>query len=113
MMAALDHAKFVELDAAPCKAGDQAFCNASSAASRDLRGWASRQHLETDFRVWLDGFSSTVQGILDSFEFCNQVSHFSRVEVLHMPMEKFASPEANLSRNPVLDNGMRNRQFFW
>ena len=48
--------------------------------SSDLRARASRQQLEADFWVWLDGFSPNVQDILDSFEFRNQIPRLSKAD---------------------------------
>ena len=102
MRAALDAAGVVEQDAALRQAAGQAFYNSSKFTLRDLRARASRQQLEADFRAWLDGFSSNVQDILDSFEFRNQIPRLSRADALGTLIEKLTSPDINLSPDPVM-----------
>ena len=71
--------------------------------SSDLRARASRQQLEADFWVWLDGFSPNVQDILDSFEFRNQIPRLSKADALGTLIEKLTSPDINLSPDPVMN----------
>ena len=101
MKATLDTAGVVEQDAALRNAAGQAFYNASPFTLRDLRARASRQQLEADFRAWLDGFSSNVQDILESFEFRNQIPRLSKADALGTLIEKLTSPDINLSPDPV------------
>ena len=101
MKATLDEAGVVEQDATLRQVAGQAFYNTSKFTLSDLRARANRQQLEADFRAWLDGFSPSVQDILESFEFRNQVSRLSRADALGTLIEKLTSPDINLSPAPV------------
>ncbi len=61
--AALDRAGIVEQDAARRSAAGRDFYDVSRFSMRDLRGRATKQRPEADFRMWLDGFSPDVQDI--------------------------------------------------
>ena len=89
-------------DAALRQAAGQAFYNTSPFLLRDLKARASQQQLRADFEAYLDGFSPNVQEILDNFEFRNQIPRLSRADALGTLIEKFLSPDINLSPNPVL-----------
>ena len=99
----LDVAGIVEQDSALRQAAGQAFYNTSPFTLRDLRARANRQQLTADFEVYLDGFSSNVQDILDNFEFRNQIPRLSRADALGTLIEKLTSPDINLSPAPVLN----------
>ena len=101
MKAALDGAGVVEQDAALRQAAGQAFYNTSRFTLRDLRARANRQQLTADFQAYLDGFSPSVQDILDNFEFRNQIPRLSRADALGTLIEKLTSPDINLSPAPV------------
>ncbi len=101
MKATLDNAGVIEQDATLRQVAGQAFYNTSKFTLRDLRARANRQQLEADFRAWLDGFSPSVQDILENFEFRNQVSRLSRADALGSLIEKLTSPDINLSPAPV------------
>ena len=103
MKATLDAAKVIEQDAALRQAARQAFYNTSPFTLRDLRARANPQQLRADFEAWLDGFSPNVQGILDSFEFRNQIPRLARADALGSLIEKLTSPDVNLSPDPVMD----------
>jgi len=103
MKATLDKEGITNQDAALRRAAGQAFYNTSPFVLRDLKARASRQQLEADFRAYLDGFSPNVQDILDKFEFRNQIPRLSRADALGSLIEKFLSPNVNLSPNPVLN----------
>ena len=90
-------------DAMLRNAAGQAFHNTSKFTLKDLRARSSRQKLEADFRNYLDGFSDNVQGILNAFEFRNQIKKLSDSEVLGLLIEKLTSPEINLSPKPIQD----------
>ena len=104
MKVSLDAAGIVEQDVALRQAAGQAFYNASKFTMRDLRARANRQQLTTDFEAYLDGFSPNVQDILDNFEFRNQIPRLSRADALGALIEKLASPEINLSPEPVMNS---------
>lgn len=103
MKARLDAAGITNQDQALRQAAGQAFYNTSRFTLRDLRSCVSQQQLRADFEAYLDGFSPNVQDILDKFEFRNQIPRLSRADVLGSLIEKFLSPNVNLSPNPVLN----------
>jgi type I restriction enzyme M protein len=104
MKASLDKAKVTNQDQALRQAAGQAFYNASRFTLRDLKARASQQQLRADFEAYLDGFSPNVQDILENFEFRNQIPRLSKADALGTLIEKFLSPDINLSPNPVLDS---------
>lgn len=103
MKARLDAAGITNQDQALRQAAGQAFYNTSRFTLRDLRSCVSQQQLRADFEAYLDGFSPNVQDILDKFEFRNQIPRLSRADALGSLIEKFLSPNVNLSPNPVLN----------
>lgn len=103
MKASLDAAGIVHQDHALRQAAGQAFYNTSKFTLRDLRSRASQQQLRADFEAYLDGFSPNVQDILEKFEFRNQIPRLSKADALGTLIEKFLSPEVNLSPNSVLN----------
>ena len=84
-----------------CNAAGQAFCNASPFRLRDLTSRAKRQTLKSDFEAYLDGFSPNVQEILDKFKFRSQIDTMIEADILGAVIEKFISPNINLSPDPV------------
>ena len=107
MKTRLDTANITNQDPALRQAAGQAFYNTSKFTLRDLRARASQQQLRADFEAYLDGFSPNVQDILENFEFRNQIPRLSKADALVTLIEKFLSPDINLSPNPVL-NGDRS-----
>lgn len=107
MRASLDKAGITNQDQALRQAAGQAFYNTSKFTLRDLRARASQQQLKADFEAYLDGFSPNVQEILDNFEFRNQIPRLSKADALGTVIEKFLSPDINLSPNPVLNGDGR------
>ena len=103
MKKALDEAGIVEQEGTLCQTANQAFCNTSDFTLTDLRSRASRQQLRADFEAFLDGFSSNVQTVLENFSFRHQIDTLSKADALGALIEKFTSPEVNLSPDPVLD----------
>ena len=103
MKASLDTAGVVAQDQALRHAAGQAFYNTSKFTLRDLRARASRQQLSADFVAYLDGFSPSVQDILDNFEFRNQISRLSKADALGTLIERLTSPDINLSPAPVMN----------
>ncbi|NUQ76585.1 MAG: SAM-dependent DNA methyltransferase [Polyangiaceae bacterium] len=101
MKASLDKAKIVHQDPALRQAAEQAFYNTSRFTLRDLKARSSQQQLKADFEAYLDGFSPNVQDILEKFEFKNQIPRLSRADALGTLIDKFLSPDINLSPNPV------------
>ena len=103
MKAALDEAGITNQDQALRQAAGQAFYNTSKFTLRDLKARTSQQQLKADFEAYLDGFSPNVQDILENFEFRNQIPRLSKADALGTLIEKFLSPDINLSPNPVLN----------
>ncbi len=103
MKASLDQAKIVHQDQALRQAAGQAFYNTSKFTLRDLRARASQQQLKADFEAYLEGFSPNVQDILEKFEFRNQIPRLSKADALGTLIEKFLSPDINLSLKPVMN----------
>ena len=102
MKTSLDKAKIIHQDQALRQAAGQAFYNTSKFTLRDLKARASQQQLKADFEAYLDGFSPNVQDILEKFEFRSQIPRLSKADVLGTLIEKFLSPDVNLSPHPVL-----------
>lgn len=103
MKAFLDAQGITNQDQPLRQAAGQAFYNTSKFTLRDLKNRASQQQLRADFEAYLDGFSPNVQDILDNFEFRNQIAKLSKADALGTLIEKFLSPDINLSPNPVLN----------
>ncbi len=99
----LDDAGIVAQEGPLRQAAGQEFYNASPFTLRSLLRTRGRQQLRSNFEVYLDGFSSNVQDILDSFEFRNQIQRLSAADALGTLIEKFISPDINLSPRPVLN----------
>ena len=97
----LDDAKIDNQWPALCNAAGQAFCNASPFLLRDLTSRSKKQTLKADFEAYLDGFSPNVQEILDKFKFRNQIATMVDADILGAVIEKFISPDINLSPAPV------------
>ena len=104
MKTSLDKARIIHQDRALRRAADQAFYNTSKFTLRDLKARASQQQLKADFETYLDGFSPNVQDILEKFEFRNQIPRLSKADALGTLIEKFLSPDINLSPKPVLND---------
>ena len=97
----LDDAGIANQWPALCNVAGQAFCNASPFRLRDLTSRAKKQTLKTDFEAYLDGYSPNVQEILEKFKFRNQIVTMIDADVLGAVIEKFISPNINLSPKPV------------
>ena len=102
MKTSLDRAKIIHQDQALRQAAGRSFYNTSKFTLRDLKARASQQQLKADFEAYLDGFSPNVQDILEKFEFRNQIPRLSNADALGTLIEKFLSPDVNLSPHPVL-----------
>ena len=102
MKTSLDKAKIIHQDQALRQAAGQSFYNTSKFTLRDLKARSSQQQLKADFEAYLDGFSPNVQDILEKFEFRNQIPRLSKADALGTLIEKFLSPDLNLSPHRVL-----------
>ena len=103
MKATLDLAQLHDQDEALRGAAKQAFYNISKFTLRDLKARSNQQQLKADFEAYLEGFSPNVQEILENFEFRNQIPRLSKADALGTLIEKFLSPDVNLSPEPVLN----------
>lgn len=65
------------------------------------------QILEANFKAYLDGFSDDVKEIIEKFDLRNQIRKMSQSDVLLGVLEKFTSPDINLSPNDVTDDDGR------
>lgn len=101
MKAKLDAAKIANQWPALCNVAGQAFCNASPFLLKDLTSRAKKQTLKADFVAYLDGFSPNVQEILEKFKFRNQIDTMIEADILGAVIEKFISPNINLSPEPI------------
>jgi type I restriction enzyme M protein len=99
----LDDAGIANKHAAFCQASGNAFYNISPFTLRDLRARAKQQQLKVDFEAYLDGFSDSVQEILEKFKLRNQIPTLVDADILGSLIEKFTSNEINLSPEPVYD----------
>ena len=84
-----------------CNVAGQAFCNASPFLLKDLTSRAKKQILKADFEAYLDGFSPNVQEILEKFKFRSQIATMVDADILGAVIEKFISPDINLSPYPI------------
>lgn len=91
-----------------CNAAGQAFCNASPFLLKDLTSRGKKQTLEADFKAYLDGFLPNVQEILDKFKFRDQIRTMVDADILGAVIEKFTSPDINLSPKPGKLPGLDN-----
>ncbi|MCC5847038.1 MAG: SAM-dependent DNA methyltransferase [Verrucomicrobia bacterium] len=76
-------------------AAGQVFYNTSKFTLKTLLGNPSQ--LEANFAHYLDGFSENVAEIIDKFDLRNQIRKMAAADALHGVIEKFVSPEINLS----------------
>ena len=106
MKTSLDKAGITNQDQALRQAAGQAFYNTSKFTLRDLKARASQQQLKADFEEYLDGFSPNVQDILDNFEFRHQIPRLSKADALGTLIEKFLSPDVDLSPRGLDNHGM-------
>ncbi len=97
----LDTAKVANQDPALCKEAGQAFYNASPFTLKRLLD--NPKQLRANFESYLNGFSANVQEILTKFKFYNQIPTLADADALGYLIEKFISPDINLSPKPVLD----------
>jgi type I restriction enzyme M protein len=103
----LDEAGIDNQWGALCNAAGQAFCNASPFRLRDLTSRSKKQTLKVDFEAYLDGFSPNVQEILEKFKFRNQIDTMIDADILGAVIQKFISPDINLSPNPIYKDDER------
>jgi type I restriction enzyme M protein len=101
-----DDAGLTDLDPEGLKdASGYVFYNTSPWTLKKLVETAAnnRQILEANFRAYLDGFSDNVKEIVDKFKLRSQVVHMAEKDVLLEVLEKFTSPNINLTPNKARD----------
>ena len=80
-------------------ASGQVFYNTSKFTLKTLLGNPSQ--LTANFSHYLDGFSENVREIIEKFDLRNQIRKMADANALYGVIEKFVSPEINLSPHPV------------
>ncbi len=85
------------------------FYNTSEWTLQSLHGNAtnSQQILLGNFEDYLNGFSANVQEIISKFNLRAQIKHMANKDVLLDVLEKFMSPDINLTPFEKLDSGGR------
>ena len=102
MHARLDEMGVVNQEAALRMASGLPFYNTSKFSLSSLRNRANPQQLHQDFLDWLDGFSESVQDIIENFKFRrNQVPDLAKANLLGPLIEKFLDPQLRVAS---LDN---------
>ncbi len=95
-----DEAKFTELDENGLRqASGYVFYNTSQWTLQRLHDTATnnQQILQANFEDYLKGFSKNVQEIIEKFNLKTQVRHMASKDVLLNVLEKFTSPNINLT----------------
>lgn len=64
----------------------------------------SCKQLEKDFETYLDGFTQNIKDIIDRFKLRAQVFHMAEKGVLYEVLEKFTSPDINLTNKDKTDS---------
>jgi len=96
-----NEAKMPELDPAGFRdASGQVFYNTSKFTLKSLLG--NPTQLQTHFNIYLDGYSPNVKEIIDKFDLRNQIRKMADADALYGVIEKFTSPEINLSHEPAI-----------
>jgi type I restriction enzyme M protein len=98
----LDEMGVVNQEAALRMASGLPFYNTSKFSLSSLRNRANPQQLHQDFLDWLDGFSESVQDIIENFKFRrNQVPDLAKANLIGPLIEKFLDPQLKVA---ALDN---------
>ena len=101
-----DEAGFTEWDENGLReASEYVFYNISDWTLQRLYDTAtnSQQILQSNFLDYLNGFSPNVKEIIDKFKLQAQVQHMADKDVLHGVLQKFTSPNVNLTPFEKLD----------
>ena len=105
-----DEAKFTELDMNGLQsASGYVFYNTSEWTLQRLHNTAtnSQQLLQANFEDYLNGFSANVKEIIEKFKLKSQIRHMAAKDVLLNVLEKFTSPDINLTPFEKLDSNGR------
>jgi type I restriction enzyme M protein len=95
-----DEAGFTEWDESGLRtASTYVFYNTSDWTLQRLHDTAtnSQQLLQANFEDYLNGFSSNVKEIIEKFKLKSQIRHMAAKDVLLDVLEKFTSPDINLT----------------
>lgn len=95
-----DDAKLTEWeDNGMCAASGYVFYNTSEWTLQRLHDTAtnSQQLLLTNFEDYLSGFSNNVKEIIEKFKLRSQIKHMASKDVLLNVLEKFTSPDINVT----------------
>jgi len=101
-----DEVKLTEYDGNGLRdASGYVFYNTSPWTLQRLHNTAtnSTQMLEANFSEYLDGFSGNVKEIIEKFNLRTQIKHMASKDVLLEVLEKFTSPNINLTDKEALD----------
>lgn len=105
-----DEAGFTEWDENGLReASGYVFYNVSEWTLQRLHDTAtnSQQLLQANFEDYLNGFSTNVKEIIDKFKLKSQIRHMAAKDVLLDVLEKFTSPDINLTPFEKLDSNGR------
>lgn len=105
-----DEMKFTEWDdKGLTEASGYVFYNVSEWTLQRLHDTAtnSQQLLQANFEDYLNGFSSNVKEIIEKFKLKSQVRHMANKDVLLDVLEKFTSPDINLTPFEKIDSNGR------
>lgn len=105
-----DVAGFTEFDTKGlAEASGYVFYNTSKWTLKQLKETAtnSQQILEENFQDYLNGFSTNVKEIIDKFKLRAQIRHMANKDVLLSVLEKFTSPDINLTPFEAFDSDGR------
>jgi len=105
-----DEAGFTEWDENGLReASGYVFYNTSEWTLQRLHNTAtnSQQLLQANFEDYLNGFSSNVKEIIEKFKLKSQIRHMASKDVLLDVLEKFTSPDINLTPFEKLDSNGR------
>lgn len=105
-----DEAGFTEWDENGLReASGYVFYNTSEWTLQRLHNTAtnSQQLLQANFEDYLNGFSSNVKEIIEKFKLKSQIRHMATKDVLLDVLEKFTSPDINLTPFEKLDSNGR------
>ncbi|RZL44453.1 MAG: SAM-dependent DNA methyltransferase [Pedobacter sp.] len=105
-----DEAGFTEWDEnGLCAASGYVFYNTSEWTLQRLHNTAtnSQQLLQANFEDYLNGFSNNVKEIIEKFKLKSQIRHMASKDVLLDVLEKFTSPDINLTPFEKLDSNGR------
>ncbi len=99
----LDAANVIDQEEALRQATGQTYYNTSPFTLRSLDNHGGEQQLWMNFETYLEGFSPNVQDIFEHFEFRAQIRRLAKASVLGALIQKFLSPDINLTPAPILN----------